>query len=270
MKTYHELLKDIIANGEQHSDRTGVGTFRVFGRQFRHDLREGFPLLTTKKMFMRGTFEELRWFLSGSTNIADLDPCVHQWWDKWADLDGDLGPVYGYQLREYGSGYDQVANLVDMIMNNPSSRRIVATTWNPEQVEAMKLPCCHGLVIQCAAYEDGGLSVSMYQRSADVFLGVPVNIASYALLTHMLAAVTGCYAKELIISFGDLHLYSNHVKQAEEQLGRKPFSLPSLSVNVDKQLTADDALEALLGIQWNDINLDNYHSYDAITAPLAV
>lgn len=270
MKSYHDLLTDIMTNGREHSDRTGVGTRRVFGRQWRHNLRDDYPLITTKKMFMRGIFEELRWFLSGSTNIADLDPCVHQWWDKWADLDGDLGPIYGYQLREYGSGFDQIHNLITQIMETPDSRRIVATTWNPEQVAAMKLPCCHGLVIQLAAYEDGGLSLSMYQRSADVFLGVPVNIASYALLTHMLAAVTGRWANELVITFGDLHLYSNHIKQAEEQLGRKPFSLPTLSVEVSAQETADDAFEALLGITWDDIKLDNYHHYDAIKAPLAV
>jgi thymidylate synthase len=270
MKTYHDLLRDIIDNGIEHGDRTGTGTRRVFGRMLRHDLTTGFPLLTTKKMFMRGVFEELSWFLSGSTNIADLDPCVHKWWEEFADLDGDLGPIYGEQLRNYGSGFDQIAHLVDQILTNPNSRRIVATTWNPEDVPDMKLPCCHGLVIQLAVYEDKGLSLSMYQRSADVFLGVPVNIASYALLTHMLAAVTGCWPKELVMTFGDLHLYNNHVKQANEQLSRKPFSLPTLSVNVQPMPTPDEAMDALLGIRWEDIRLDNYHHYDAIKAEMSV
>jgi len=268
---YHDLLEDILENGTEHSDRTGTGTFRVFGRQWRCDMKEGFPLLTTKKMFFRGVFEELKWFLSGSTNINDLDKSVHGWWEPWAERDGSLGPIYGKQLRSFGrTGLDQLKEVIEKLYDDRDSRRIIMTTWNPEDVPKMKLPCCHGLVTQWQCQEDGGLSLSTYQRSADMFLGVPVNIASYALLLEMVAHVCGLYANELVITLGDAHIYSNHLNQVREQLTRKPFSPPTLSVNVDPADTPEEALERLLNIEFSDLELLEYYHYPPIKAEMSV
>lgn len=273
MDTYHEMLKEILENGEEHDDRTGTGTYSLFGLQWAHDMSDGFPLVTTKKMFFRGVFEELKWFLSGSTNINELDERVHKWWAPWADKDGSLGPIYGKQLRSYsglGGNIDQLGEVIRQIFEEPNSRRIVMTTWNPAEVPNMKLPCCHGLVTQFKCHEDGGLSLATYQRSADMFLGFPVNIASYALLLDMIAHVCGRYARELTIFVGDAHVYKNHVKAVEQQLSRSPFTLPTLDVHLEQADAASEALETLVGAKFEDVELLDYKHYDAIEGALSI
>jgi thymidylate synthase len=260
---YLNLLRDILDNGVRRDDRTGTGTLGVFGRQMRFDLSKGFPLLTTKKLHTRSIFIELLWFLRGETNIAWLKDNGVSIWDEWADTDGDLGPVYGKQWRSWaapnGSSIDQIAKLVHGLKTNPNSRRHIVSAWNPADVDDMALPPCHCLFQFFVA--EGKLSCQLYQRSADVFLGVPFNIASYALLTHMLAKVVGLEPGDFVHTFGDAHLYLNHLEQAELQLSRAPLPLPTLTV-ADK----DD----LFGFELSDFVLNDYQSWPHIKAAVAV
>ena len=260
---YLNLLRDILDNGVQREDRTGTGTLGVFGRQMRFDLSKGFPLLTTKKLHTRSIFIELLWFLRGETNIAWLKDNGVSIWDEWADANGDLGPVYGKQWRSWaapnGASIDQIQKLVYGLKTNPNSRRHIVSAWNPADVDDMALPPCHCLFQFFVA--DGKLSCQLYQRSADVFLGVPFNIASYALLTHMLAKIVGLEPGDFVHTFGDAHLYLNHLEQAELQLSRAPLPLPTLSV-ADK----DD----LFGFELSDFVLNDYQSWPHIKAPVAV
>ncbi|WP_417482239.1 thymidylate synthase [Maricaulis sp.] len=261
---YLDLLRDILQNGTQQDDRTGVGTRSVFGRQLRCDLSEGFPLLTTKKVHFKSVAIELLWFLRGETNVRWLQERGVKIWDEWADADGELGPVYGKQWRRWagpdGTEIDQLSNLLDQIRNTPSSRRLIVSGWNPVDVPSMALPPCHTLYQFNVA--DGKLSCQLYQRSADMFLGVPFNIASYALLTTMVAKVCGLEPGEYIHTFGDAHIYSNHMDQVAEQLSRQPRKLPRLRLNPD----AND----LFGFEYEDIMLEDYDPHPAIKAPVAV
>ena len=264
MKQYLELLKDVRENGAVKTDRTGVGTRSVFGRQIRFDLSEGFPLLTTKKVFLKGVIHELLWFLKGDTNIKYLvDNGVHIW-DEWADENGDLGSVYGKQWRSWettdGRIVDQIAGIIDLIKNHPDSRRILVCAWNPGEVDKMALPPCHCMFQFYVA--DGKLSCQLYQRSADIFLGVPFNIASYALLTMMLAQVCGLQAGEFVHTFGDLHLYLNHTEQADLQLSREPRALPKMNINPE--------IKDLFEFRYEDFTLTEYDPWPKISAPVAV
>lgn len=233
MKAYLDLMRHVLDNGTDKSDRTGTGTRSVFGYQMRFDLGKGFPLLTTKKLHLRSIIHELLWFLKGDTNIKYLKDNNVSIWDEWADENGDLGPVYGYQWRNWpapdGRHIDQIANVVEQIKKNPDSRRLIVSAWNPALVDEMALPPCHALFQFYVA--DGKLSCQLYQRSADIFLGVPFNIASYALLTMMMAQVCGLEVGEFIHTFGDAHLYRNHFEQAELQLEREPRTLPVMKIN---------------------------------------
>ncbi|WP_313104621.1 thymidylate synthase [Brevundimonas sp.] len=260
---YLNLLRDILDNGVRRDDRTGTGTLGVFGRQIRFDLSKGFPLLTTKKLHTRSIFIELLWFLRGETNIAWLKDNGVSIWDEWADAEGDLGPVYGKQWRSWaapnGASIDQISKLVHGLKTNPNSRRHIVSAWNPADVDDMALPPCHCLFQFFVA--DGKLSCQLYQRSADVFLGVPFNIASYALLTHMLAQVVGLEPGDFVHTFGDAHLYLNHLEQAELQLTRQPLPLPTLTV-ADKT--------DLFGFEMSDFVLNDYQSWPHIKAAVAV
>jgi thymidylate synthase len=260
---YLNLLRDILENGVRRDDRTGTGTLGVFGRQMRFDLSKGFPLLTTKKLHTRSIFIELLWFLRGETNIAWLKDSGVSIWDEWADANGDLGPVYGKQWRSWaapnGQSIDQIQKLIHGLKTNPNSRRHIVSAWNPADVDDMALPPCHCLFQFFVA--EGKLSCQLYQRSADVFLGVPFNIASYALLTHMLAKVVGLEPGDFVHTFGDAHLYLNHLEQAELQLSRAPLPLPTLTV-ADK----DD----LFGFELSDFVLNDYQSWPHIKAAVAV
>lgn len=260
---YLNLLRDILDNGVRRDDRTGTGTLGVFGRQMRFDLSKGFPLLTTKKLHTRSIFIELLWFLRGETNIAWLKDNGVSIWDEWADTNGDLGPVYGKQWRSWaapnGASIDQIQKLVHGLKTNPNSRRHIVSAWNPADVDDMALPPCHCLFQFFVA--DGKLSCQLYQRSADVFLGVPFNIASYALLTQMLARVVGLKPGDFVHTFGDAHLYLNHLEQAELQLSRAPLPLPTLTV-ADK----DD----LFGFELSDFVVNDYQSWPHIKAAVAV
>lgn len=265
---YLNLLRDILDNGVRRDDRTGTGTLGVFGRQMRFDLSKGFPLLTTKKLHTRSIFVELLWFLRGETNIAWLKDNGVSIWDEWADTNGDLGPVYGKQWRSWaapnGASIDQIQKLVHGLKTNPNSRRHIVSAWNPADVDDMALPPCHCLFqFFVAPNEKGGgkLSCQLYQRSADVFLGVPFNIASYALLTQMLAKVVGLEPGDFVHTFGDAHLYLNHLEQAEVQLSRAPLPLPTLTV-ADK----DD----LFGFELSDFVVNDYQSWPHIKAAVAV
>jgi thymidylate synthase len=264
MRQYHDLMERILADGAEKSDRTGTGTLSVFGHQMRFDLGEGFPLVTTKKLHVRSIIYELLWFLRGDTNIRYLNEHGVSIWDEWADPDGELGPVYGKQWRSWpaadGGSIDQIANLVAMIRLNPDSRRLVVTAWNPAEVDRMALPPCHCLFQFYVA--DGRLSCQLYQRSADVFLGVPFNIASYALLTMMMAQVTGYQPGDFVHTLGDAHLYVNHVEQARLQLARAPRALPRMMLN--------PAAKDIFGFRYEDFQLEGYDPHPHIKAQVAV
>ncbi|TWG49633.1 thymidylate synthase [Aminobacter sp. J44] len=264
MRQYLDLLQHVLDNGVDRGDRTGTGTRGVFGYQMRFDLSEGLPVLTTKKLHLRSIIHELLWFLAGDTNIRYLNDNGVTIWDEWADENGDLGPVYGSQWRSWptpdGGSIDQIANVVEQIRTNPNSRRLVVTAWNPAEVDNMALPPCHCLFQFHVA--NGKLSCQLYQRSADIFLGVPFNIASYALLTMMVAQVTGLKAGEFIHTLGDAHLYSNHFDQAREQLTRTPKPLPDMRINPE--------VTDLFAFKFSDFTLENYVADPSIKAPIAV
>ncbi len=264
MKPYHDLLHRILDEGHAKDDRTGTGTLSVFGHQMRFDLSDGFPLVTTKKLHLRSIVHELLWFLRGDTNVAYLRGNGVSIWDEWADETGDLGPVYGKQWRSWekpgGGTVDQIAWVLDEIRRNPDSRRLVVTAWNPADLDRMALAPCHCLF---QFYVGAGrLSCQLYQRSADAFLGVPFNIASYALLTHMMAQATGLAAGDFVHSFGDAHLYLNHLEQARRQLTREPRPLPRLRLN--------PAVRSLFDFTYDDVAIEGYEPHPAIRAPVAV
>lgn len=264
MEAYHQLLRRILDEGVRKDDRTGTGTLSVFGHQMRFDLGAGFPLVTTKKLHLKSIIHELLWFLAGDTNIRYLKENGVSIWDEWADANGDLGPVYGHQWRSWptpeGGVIDQIAQVVSDIRRNPDSRRLIVTAWNPADVAKMALPPCHCL-FQFYVLE-GKLSCQLYQRSADVFLGVPFNIASYALLTHMVAQVTGLGVGDFVHTLGDAHLYVNHLDQAREQLSRTPRALPVLRLN--------PATTDIFAFRYEDIEIVGYDPHPAIKAPVAV
>jgi len=264
MKQYLDLMRTVLDQGVQRPDRTGTGTLSVFGYQMRFDLAEGFPLLTTKRLHLKSIIYELLWILRGETNVRSLqDNGVHIW-DEWADERGELGPVYGAQWRSWrsadGETVDQIARVAEQIRRNPTSRRLLVSAWNPVEVEHMALPPCHTL-FQFYVY-DGRLSCQLYQRSADIFLGVPFNIASYALLTHMMAQATGLQPWEFVHTLGDAHLYLNHLEQARQQLGRDPRPLPQIRLN--------PAVDSILEFQYPDFELLNYDPHPHIKAPVSV
>ena len=264
MKQYLDLMRHVRENGTFKDDRTGTGTYSVFGHQIRFDLNAGFPLVTTKKMFARLIIHELLWFLAGSTNIKYLtDNNVHIW-DEWADEDGNLGPVYGSQWRSWpapdGTSIDQISRVVDSIKNNPDSRRHIVSAWNVAEVDHMALPPCHSLFQFYVA--DNKLSCQLYQRSADIFLGVPFNIASYALLTMMIAQVADLELGDFVHTFGDAHLYANHLEQTDKQLDRLPLPLPTMQLNPE--------IKDIFGFTIDDFTLTDYCSHNAIKAPIAV
>ncbi len=264
MRQYLELLDDVLANGTRKGDRTGTGTLSVFGRQLRFDLTEGFPAVTTKKLHLKSVVGELIWFLQGSTNVRWLQEHGISIWDEWADADGELGPVYGHQWRSWpapdGRHIDQIAKVLDSIRTNPDSRRHVVSAWNVAEVDDMALPPCHTMFQFYVA--DGRLSCQLYQRSADLFLGVPFNIASYALLTHMVAQVCGLEPGDFVHTFGDAHLYLNHVEQATLQLSREPRPLPVLRLNPERK--------ELTEFEIGDVELVGYDPHPGIKAPIAV
>lgn len=264
MQQYLDLLTRIRREGTFKGDRTGTGTYSVFGHQMRFNLADGFPMVTTKKLHLRSIIHELLWFVAGDTNIKYLKDNGVSIWDDWADDNGDLGPVYGHQWRSWpapdGGTIDQISNLIDQIKNNPNSRRLIVSAWNVADVDQMALPPCHCLFQFYVA--DGKLSCQLYQRSADVFLGVPFNIASYALLTHMVAQVCGLQAGDFVHTFGDAHLYSNHIEQADLQLSREPLPLPELWLNPE--------IKDLFAFTFDDIRIDGYSAHPHIKAPVAV
>lgn len=264
MQQYHNLLKHILNEGIEKSDRTGTGTKSVFGYQMKFNLEDGFPLLTTKKLHLRSIIYELLWFLKGDTNIHYLNDNNVSIWDEWADYYGNLGPVYGHQWRSWtcsdGSTVDQILQVMDIIKNNPDSRRMVVSAWNVGDLDKMALPPCHAMFQFYVA--EGKLSCQLYQRSADVFLGVPFNIASYALLTLMMAQVTGLKPGTFVHTLGDAHIYLNHIEQVNTQLARTPMTLPEMILNAD----VDD----IFGFKFEDFTLTNYDPYPTIKAPIAI
>ena len=264
MKQYLDLMRHVREHGTFKSDRTGTGTYSVFGYQMRFDLGQGFPLVTTKKCHLKSIIHELLWFLKGDTNIQYLKDNGVSIWDEWADENGDLGPVYGYQWRNWpapnGESIDQIAKLVEMIKKNPDSRRLIVSAWNPALVEQMALPPCHALFQFYVA--EGRLSCQLYQRSADIFLGVPFNIASYALLTLMVAQVCDLQPGEFIWTGGDCHLYANHLEQTDLQLSREPLPLPTMQLN--------PAVKDLFAFRFEDFELVGYQAHPHIKAPVAV
>ena len=264
MQPYLSLLNRILTEGHQKGDRTGTGTLSVFGHQMRYDLQDGFPLLTTKKLHLKSIIYELLWFLRGDTNVRWLQVHGVRIWNEWADENGDLGPVYGHQWRSWpdyrGGTIDQIAQVEEMIKRNPNSRRMLVTAWNPAEVEDMALPPCHCLFQFYVA--DGRLSLQLYQRSADTFLGVPFNIASYALLLQMMAQVTGLQPGEFVHTTGDTHLYLNHLEQARLQLSRTPRPLPTMRINPD--------VKSIFDFRYEDFELENYDPWPHIAAEVSV
>ena len=264
MKQYLDLMQKVLDEGQEKSDRTGTGTLSIFGHQMKFDLSKGFPLVTTKKVHLKSIIHELIWFLQGSTNISYLKENGVSIWDEWADENGDLGPVYGAQWRSWPDGnngtIDQIENLINGINNNPDSRRHIVSAWNPALVDEMALPPCHSLFQFYVA--NGELSCQLYQRSADIFLGVPFNIASYALLTHMIAQVCNLKAGKFVHTLGDAHLYINHLEQAKLQLSREVMGLPELKLSSN--------VDSIFDFEFEDIEIINYESHPAISAPIAV
>lgn len=264
MQQYLDLLAHVRHKGTVKTDRTGTGTLSTFGWQSRYDLADGFPMVTTKKLHLKSIIHELLWFLAGDTNIAYLKANGVRIWDEWADENGELGPVYGHQWRSWptpdGGKIDQIKNLIEMIKKSPDSRRLIVSAWNVADIDGMALPPCHCLFQFYVA--DGKLSCQLYQRSADIFLGVPFNIASYALLTMMVAQVTGLEAGEFIHTFGDAHLYSNHLEQADTQLARTPLPLPRMIINPD--------VTSIFDFTYDDFKLEGYEAHPHIAAPVAV
>ncbi len=264
MQVYHDLLKHVLHHGHNKEDRTGTGTKSVFGYQMRFNLADGFPLLTTKKVHLKSIIHELLWFLQGSTNIAYLKENGVRIWDEWADENGNLGPVYGYQWRNWpkpdGSHIDQISQVVQAIKTNPDSRRLIVSAWNVADVDQMKLPPCHAFFQFYVA--DGKLSCQLYQRSADIFLGVPFNIASYALLTMMVAQVCGLKLGDFVHTLGDAHIYSNHMEQVQEQLSRELRALPTMRIN--------PAVKDIFSFKFDDFTLENYDPHPAIKGVVAV
>ena len=264
MNQYLTLLEHVKQNGQKKEDRTGTGTMSVFGYQMRFNLNEGFPLLTTKKVHLKSVIYELLWFLSGDTNIKSLKDNGVSIWDEWADENGNLGPVYGHQWRSWptseGREIDQISNLINQIKKTPDSRRLIVSAWNVGEINKMKLPPCHCFFQFYVA--DGRLSCQLYQRSADIFLGVPFNIASYALLTQMIAHVCGLECGEFIHTLGDAHIYTNHIDQVNEQLRRKPKKLPQIKIN--------PSVKSIFDFKYEDFSLEGYDPYPLIKAPVAV
>jgi len=264
MKQYLDLMRHVRDHGTRKEDRTGTGTVSVFGYQMRFDLAAGFPLVTTKKCHLRSIMHELLWFLKGETNLRYLHDNKVSIWDEWADENGDLGPVYGYQWRSWpapgGGSIDQISQVIEQLKNNPDSRRIIVSAWNVADIENMALPPCHAFFQFYVA--DGRLSCQLYQRSADIFLGVPFNIASYALLTMMMAQVTGLKAGDFVHTFGDAHLYLNHLEQTDLQLSRTPHKLPTMRIN--------PAVDDLFAFTFEDFELQGYDPHPHIKAPVAV
>jgi thymidylate synthase len=264
MQLYHDFLRHVLTTGVKKTDRTGTGTISVFGYQMRYNLADGFPLLTTKRVHTKSIIHELLWFLKGDTNIAYLKENGVSIWDEWADAGGNLGPVYGHQWRSWpapdGSHIDQISQLIQQIKTNPDSRRLIVSAWNVADIPKMKLPPCHAFFQFYVA--NGKLSCQLYQRSADIFLGVPFNIASYALLTHMVAQVCDLELGEFIHSFGDAHIYLNHLEAVELQLSRSPYPLPTLHLNPEKKDIFDFSFE--------DIRIENYQFHPAIKAAVAI
>jgi len=264
MKPYLDLMRDVLEHGDRKSDRTGTGTLSVFGRQIRFDLAQGFPVVTTKKLHLRSIVHELLWFLRGETNIAYLHENRVTIWDEWADENGDLGPIYGAQWRSWpaadGRTVDQISDVIERIRDTPDSRRLIVSAWNAGEIEHMALPPCHTLFQFYVA--DGRLSCQLYQRSADIFLGVPFNIASYALLTLMIAQVTGLEPGEFVHTFGDAHLYLNHLEQTRTQLAREPYPLPTMKLN--------PSVTSIFDFTYDDFELVGYRSHPGIKAPVAV
>jgi thymidylate synthase len=264
MQPYLELLRHVLDHGAEKADRTGTGTRSVFGWQMRYDLSKGFPLVTTKKLHLRSIIHELIWFLQGDTNIAYLKENGVSIWDEWADASGDLGPVYGRQWRAWptadGKVVDQIAWVVDEIRRNPDSRRLIVSAWNVGELPKMALMPCHTMFQFYVA--NGKLSCQLYQRSGDIFLGIPFNIASYALLTHMIAQVTGLEVGDFVHTLGDAHLYSNHIEQAQKQLGREPRALPKLVLNPE--------VKNIFDFRFDDVSIVDYDPHPAIKAPVAV
>ena len=264
MKQYLDLMKFVRESGTQKGDRTGTGTLSVFGYQMRFNLEEGFPLVTTKKVHLKSIIYELLWFLKGSTNIDYLNEHGVSIWDEWADERGELGPVYGAQWRSWptqdGNSIDQISEVIKQIKENPDSRRLIVSAWNVSQIDNMALPPCHAMFQFYVA--NGKLSCQLYQRSADIFLGVPFNIASYALLIFMIAKVIGLKPGEFVHTLGDAHLYLNHLNQVDEQLKRKPFPLPKMNISRD--------IKNVLDFEYEDFSLEGYESHPHISAPIAV
>jgi thymidylate synthase len=264
MHQYHDLLKRVLNEGTRKEDRTGTGTLSVFGHQMRFDLSKGFPLVTTKKIHLKSIIHELLWFLMGDPNIRYLKENGVSIWDEWADQNGNLGPVYGVQWRSWkthdGRTIDQIKNLLEMIKKNPDSRRLIVSAWNVSDVDKMALPPCHTMFQFYVA--NNKLSCQLYQRSADIFLGVPFNIASYALLTHMIAQVSNLEVGDFVHTFGDAHLYLNHLEQTQTQLARQPYDLPRLKLNPQ--------IKDLFDFKYSDIEVENYQSHPHIKAPVAV